>query len=122
MCLCTLLSRALESYSVRPLALLLLSLPLMAADAEDPRLGAIRALLLPMRTSQLDAKARGATPTLTMVKHQLRDWIESRLSVQWDGTRWNPDPVVLQEQLNDELSRAELVCGSAPKAACPECS
>jgi len=106
---------------MRLLALLLLSFPL-AVHAEDARLDAIHALLLPMRTSGLqNLKARGATPALTTVKHELRDWIESRLSVlQWNGLRWNPDPVVLQEQLNDELRRVELICDSQSKAPCPE--
>lgn len=108
---------------MRPLALLLLSSSLVV-HAEDARLAAIRALLLPMRANQLaNLKSRGATPALTTVKHQLRDWIESRLSVlRFNGSRWNPNPVVLQEQLNDELSRAELFCGSPSKVPCPEWS
>ena len=64
---------------MRLLALLLLGSPILAL-AQDTRLDAIRAILLPMR--QLEPlKARGATPAFTTVKHQLRDWIESRLSV-----------------------------------------
>jgi hypothetical protein len=107
---------------MRLLALLMLCSPLVV-QAEDARLDAIHALLLPMRTSRLNLKARGATPALTTVKHQLRDWIESRLSaLQWNGLRWNQDPVVLQEQLNDELRRAELFCGSSSKTPCPESS
>src|ERR1039457_618192 len=108
---------------MRLLVLLLLSSPLVI-HAEDGRLAAIRALLLPMRANQLaNLKSRGATPVLTTVKHQLRDWIESRLSVlRFNGSRWNPNPVVLQEQLNDELDRAELFCGPSSKVPCPEWS
>ena len=108
---------------MRLLALLLLSSPLVI-HAEDGRLAAIRALLLPMRANQLaNLKSRGATPALTTVKHQLREWIETRLSVlRFNGPRWNPNPVVLQEQLNDELDRAELFCGPSSKAPCPEWS
>src|SRR5450631_389078 len=90
------------------LALLLLFASLLRA-AED-RLAAIHGLLVPMRTAPI-ADARGATPALTNVKHQLRDWIESHLSaLQWKGARWTPNPSVLQEQLNDELSQADLFC------------
>ncbi len=65
------------------------------------------------------ADARGATPALTAVKHQLRDWIESHLAhLQWKDARWAPSPTVLQEQLNDELSRAGLFC--PPNETCWE--
>lgn len=97
------------------LALLLLCASVLRG-AED-RLIAIHALLLPMRTAPI-ADARGATPALTNVKHQLRDWIELRLSeMQWVDARWAPTPSVLQEQLNDELSRADLFC---PNSTCGE--
>jgi hypothetical protein len=63
-----------------------------------------------MRTAPIDA-ARGATPALTDVKHRLRDWIEFHLSaLQWKDARWTPNPSVLQEQLNDELGDADLLC------------
>jgi hypothetical protein len=96
---------------MRPLALLMLCAPI-AVQAADARLDTIRALLLPMRTADFSSnKVRGATPELTAVKHQLREWIESHLSaLQWNGVRWVPDPIVLQEQLNDELNRAGLFC------------
>lgn len=107
---------------MRLLSLLLLTVP-FAVQAQDARLVAIRELLLPMRTSVGGLKARGATPNLTIVKHLLLDWIESRLSgLQWDGFRWNPNPVVFQEQLNDDLTRAGLICGGGSKIACPEWS
>lgn len=98
------------------LALLLLFASVLRG-AED-RLAAIRALLVPMRTAPI-ADARGARPALTDVKHQLRDWIEFHLSaLQWKDARWTPNPSVLQEQLNDELSHADLFC--PPKATCGE--
>ncbi|HEV2687853.1 MAG TPA: hypothetical protein VGV35_04840 [Bryobacteraceae bacterium] len=76
----------------------------------DDRLAAIHALLVPTRTAPI-ADARGATPALTKVKHQLRDWIESRIvALQWKDAGWTVNPTVLQEQLNDELSHAGLVC------------
>jgi hypothetical protein len=99
---------------MRGLALLLLFACELRA-AED-RLAAIQLLLVPMRAAPIAAAARGATPALTDVKHQLRDWIESRLTVlQWNGNRWAPNSAVLEEQLNDELVRADLVCARNPK-------
>jgi hypothetical protein len=90
------------------LAFLFLLAPVLVA-AED-RLDAIHALLVPMRTAPI-ADGRGATAALTDVKHQLRDWIEFRLSdVQWKDGRWTPNSIVLQEQLNDGLSKADLFC------------
>jgi hypothetical protein len=93
---------------MRRLALALLFGPVLLA-AED-RLAAIHALLVPMRTAPI-ADSRGATPALTNVKHQLRDWIEFHVAaLQWKDTGWTTNPTVLQEQLNDELSRAGLFC------------
>lgn len=106
-------------FNMRPVALALLGFSLLAR-AEDVKLDGIRSLLAPMRTDQTKGrKARGATATLTDVKHQLREWIESRLAdLRWNGVRWAPNPKVLQEQLNDDLERAGLFCGlSVP---CPE--
>lgn len=87
------------------------------SSAEDP-LAAIHALLVPMRTAPI-AEARGATPALTDVKHQLRDWIESRLAApQPKNGRWEVGSTILQEQLNEELSRAGLFC--LQQDICPE--
>ncbi|MGA2597790.1 MAG: hypothetical protein ABSH09_12475, partial [Bryobacteraceae bacterium] len=78
------------------LALLLLFASVIRG-AED-RLAAIHALLVPMRGAPI-AEARGATPALTDVKHQLRDWIEFHLSaLEWKDAGWTPNPIVLQEQ------------------------
>src|SRR5579871_3998930 len=89
-----------------------------ALDGAEDRLTAIDALLVPMRTAPI-ADARGTTPALTNVKHQLRDWIEFHLSaLQWKDARWTPNPFVLQEQLNDELSQADLFCSQ--NATCGE--
>src|SRR5262249_10123763 len=65
-------------------------------------------------------ETRGATPVFTMVKQQLREWIESRLSaLKWNGARWNPEPTVLQEELNGELRQAGLFWGSSRAPGCP---
>lgn len=82
-----------------------------ALDAADDPLTAIHAFLVPMRTAPV-TEARGATPALTEVKHRLRDWVESRLAgLQWKDGRWTLDPTVFQEQLNQEVDRAGLLCG-----------
>ncbi len=94
---------------MRRLALLLLFASLLRA-AEDPRLAAIHVLLATIRAAPI-GDARGATPALTNVKHQLRDWVESRLAtLQWTDAGWTINPAVLKEQLNDELSHADLFC------------
>jgi len=49
---------------------------------------------------------RGATPHLTAVKHQLRDWVESRLPTFKPGG----DEGALQRQLSAELRAAGLSC------------
>ncbi len=57
-------------------------------------------------------KARGATVAFTAIKHQLRDWIESRLpALQWNDLQYLRI-TVLQEQLNAELTDANLLCNS----------
>jgi hypothetical protein len=102
-------------------SLLLVALPLVV-HAEDARLSQLRALLVPMRANQLDhLEARGARPELTVVKHGLRDWIESRLSAihYWEV------PGALERQLNDEIRQARLFCrfGSrSDDSPCPEWS
>jgi hypothetical protein len=98
---------------MRLLAFLLLCVPLLSA--EDTRLAAIRAWLVAVKSAgSANADTRGASPALTQVKHDLIAWIESRIPVmQWNGSRWHPNPTVLQEQLNDELDRAGLFCGSS---------
>ena len=53
-------------------------------------------------------RVRGATPELTVIKHKLRDWVESRLTpLAWDG-----GPEALARQLNEELKQAGLVCAN----------
>lgn len=91
---------------MRLLILLLCSLPLAAAG-DDP-LAAIRADLVRFRSIPITAPARGATPALNIVKHQLRDWIESRLMGGLEGQRWNF--TALQHQLNAELQQAGVFC------------
>jgi hypothetical protein len=81
--------------------------PCLAADA---RLDALRSSLIAMRGKAPDAGgSRGATPQLTVVKHQLRDWVESRLA----ALKPRGNEGVLQRKLNVELRAAGLICGGA---------
>src|SRR6267154_3311457 len=73
--------------------------------AADLRLDALRSSLIGMRGKpQESSHLRGATPQLTAAKHQLRDWVESRLmSLTQTG-----DEGEFQRKLNSELHGAQL--------------
>ncbi len=58
--------------------------------------------------------ARGATPQLTVLKHQIRDWIESRLG----ELKWGGDAEGLAKRLNEALQDAKLFCSQS--SDCPE--
>lgn len=63
---------------MKRLALILLPFSLLAQDA---RLAAIRQTVLGIRKYANDnQQLRGGIPQITVAKHQLRDWIESRLT------------------------------------------
>ncbi len=99
----------------RLLVLFAVSLPILA----DSGLDAARATLIGMRGRKPDSGGpRGATPALTMVKHQLRDWVESRLT----GLALRGDEGELERRLNTELREAKLICddGAADQPRCPE--
>ena len=76
--------------------------------AADPRLEALRSTLLPMRAIQPDeAKGpRGATPQLTVAKHQLLDWLDSRLAHLGEDVEVSE----VQRNINLELRDAGLSC------------
>jgi hypothetical protein len=61
-----------------------------------------------MRPKQVGfGDTRGATPALTVVKHQLRDWAEARLK----GLPRDGSEAEFQTKLNTELRDADLFCG-----------
>lgn len=71
--------------------------------AQDAQLDALRKTLLPMRGRAATAEGRGF-PELTTVKHQLRDWVESRLAMLApDGNRDE-----FERQLNRGLDEVSL--------------
>jgi hypothetical protein len=82
------------------------------AFAQDIQLAALRATLVPLREHANDrmsndhGSTRGATPVLTIAKHQLRDWIEMRLAkFPQDG-----DTAMFVEELHAGLRDARLFC------------
>jgi hypothetical protein len=97
----------------RPKGLLLLSLcwPAMAETSLD----ALRTELLRMRGTPAELGApRRATAQLTVIKHGLRDWIESRLSTLAE----RGDEGASARKLNNELRDAGLFCGVG--STCPD--
>lgn len=85
--------------AVRGLLLLFLA---TIARAQDPQLEPLRATLAVIRAHADEARVnRGARPELTIAKHQLRDWIESRLaSLEQQG-----DEQKAAIEINAELGR-----------------
>jgi hypothetical protein len=98
------------------LFLLALCWPALAADTP---LDALRWSLIGMRGKPPDyGGPRGATPQLTVAKHQFRDWVESRLPALPE----RGDEGDLALKLNVELREAKLSCGFGvpDQQACPE--
>lgn len=80
----------------------------LAAPAQEDRpLAALSATLIALRPHADDHReTRSATPELTVAKHQLRDWIESRLS----GFAQDANADLLARDLGDRLREAGLMC------------
>ena len=98
------------------LAIVALSSPGLAEDTQLPALRA--SLLATKHAPDVADRVRGASPQLTIAKHQLRDWAESRLkSLPFRG-----DEAELARLLNAELRSAGLFCGddAGGKVPCPE--
>jgi len=99
--------------------LLLLILPL-AARADDSRWSDIRTGLQRIRAEgPHHTETRGASPELTGVKHQLRDWIESHLArLPSDGNdSQSGKETALAAELNTEIKRARLLCSAEEECA-----
>jgi len=97
--------------------LLALCLPALA----DTGLDALRASMVGMRGKDVADPSlgpRGATPQLTVAKHQLRDWVESRLKEMPPGG----DGGLLHRDLNAALDAAGLFCDREwqGRRPCPE--
>lgn len=85
----------------------LLLVPVLSAAAQDGQLAALHATLAPLRPHAGEHReARDGTPELTVAKHQLRNWVESRLA----GFERHGDEVQLARDLGDRLHDADLVC------------
>jgi hypothetical protein len=82
------------------------------AFAQENQLDALRATLVPLREHANDrmsndhGNTRGATPVLTVAKHQLRNWIESRLAAFPEGG----DTATLAGEFHNGLRDAHLFC------------
>jgi hypothetical protein len=83
-------------------------------------LAALRATLMSFREHPNEhLESRGATPELTIAKHQLRDWIEASLAKLGE----HGDEAALVRDLNAALSNGNLLCDySVPGAddRCPD--
>ncbi len=86
------------------LTIFLFCLPLTAQDA---RLAALRRTIMAMREApDVSRETRGATPELTVAKHQVRDWVEGHLTkFAKDG-----DEAALAQTIHDEIRDAQLFC------------
>src|SRR5579862_4555871 len=79
----------------------------LALPAQDNQLSALRATVLALRQHPEDHREiRGASPELTVAKHQLRDWIESRLS-QFPE---NGDEAALAVEFHAGIRASQLFC------------
>jgi hypothetical protein len=90
------------------LALILVLLASPSQDGpEDAALTEVRSILQRLRGQAANfSPTRGATPELTVAKHQIRDWIESRLGeLPEDG-----DVRDFSLEINAALADAELFC------------
>jgi hypothetical protein len=88
---------------VKLVALILyLTLPL-----QDSQLATVRTTLMSLREHYDEHRqTRGAAADLTVAKHQLRDWVESRLTTFAE----TGDTAALSQQLRDEVNAAQLYC------------
>jgi hypothetical protein len=78
--------------------------------AQDSALSTLNSTLTSLRPHRDEHRpTRGATPVLTAIKHQLRDWIESHLK---DFPRAG-DERALEQQLHAGLRDAKLLCEGA---------
>ena len=78
-----------------------------AAYAEDAHLDGIRTALNTLRQAPREsAGPRDSGPELTVAKHNLRDWIESRLTAMTSQLNERE----LEYRLNSDLHQAKLLC------------
>lgn len=88
-------------------------------SAQDRQLAEIRAELLPLRARPAGHdETRGAVPEFAVIKHQLRDWIESWLP-ELTG---EVDEAEFAKELNGELAKADLFCPGGDAGGESPCS
>jgi hypothetical protein len=78
----------------------------VSAFAQDAQLEALHATLVSLHSqaAETNVDTRGATPELTVAKHQLRDWIESQLSSLKDLD----DTKALSDRINQALTPVSI--------------
>jgi hypothetical protein len=74
------------------------------AFAQDKQLAALHATLLKLRAAGPNYETNGASPELTVAKHQLRDWIETQLAPLDNAV----DEKALSDRINHELSAVNV--------------
>lgn len=89
--------------------LFVLSAAVAEAASGDAKVDTLRATLAAMHGTRMQniekGAPRGATPQLTAAKHQLRDWVESRLP----ELAVHDNPGALEAKLNADLRAAGLI-------------
>ena len=74
---------------------------------QDSQLATVHKTLMSLRPNyDENRKTRGAAPELTTGKHQLRDWIESRLTTFAE----TGNTAALAQELRDSVNAAQLYC------------
>jgi hypothetical protein len=87
--------------------LLLCPVLLCAAGTQDAQLAAVGKTVLSLREyAQAHPDFRGAVPDVTVAKHQIRDWIESRLA----SFPQNGDVATLSDYFHTGIESAKLFC------------
>jgi hypothetical protein len=77
------------------------------AAAQDAQLGAVTKTVLSLRDfAQSHADVSGVMPEVSIVKHQIRDWIESRLA----SFPENGDEAALSNYFLSRIANAKLFC------------
>lgn len=100
-----------QRHCVSVIPILILALAQFAAAQRTAKLAGIRSELDGVRTeAPKHTETRGATPMLTTIKHELRDWLESQLDqLPSDPNGEDGAETVLAARLNDELKREHLL-------------
>ena len=77
------------------------------ASAQDPQFASVTETVLSLRNyAQSHPDTKGAIPDVTVAKHQIRDWIETRLA----GFPRNGNGADLSNYFHEAINKAKLFC------------